>query len=115
VQWEAAVLYNSLGRYEEALAAAQRASEDSRAVRFASWALVELVEAVRSAVPERGRRPSSGSPASPAPAMPSATELRTLARYAESIGSRLAIITRPRPRPRPGLWPLARMVRVSGS
>jgi DNA-binding CsgD family transcriptional regulator len=54
VQWAAAVLCNSLGRYEEALAAAQRASEDSPAVRFASWALVELVEAaVRSAVPER--------------------------------------------------------------
>jgi DNA-binding CsgD family transcriptional regulator len=54
VQWAAAVLYNSLGRYEEALAAAQRASEDSPAVRFASWALVELTEAaVRSAVPER--------------------------------------------------------------
>jgi DNA-binding CsgD family transcriptional regulator len=54
VQWAAAVLHNSLGRYEEALAAAQRASEDSPAVRFASWALVELVEAaVRSAVPER--------------------------------------------------------------
>ena len=44
-QWAAAVLYNSLGRYEEALAAAQRASEDSLAIRFASWALVELVEA----------------------------------------------------------------------
>ena len=54
VQWAAAVLCNSLGRYEHALAAAQRASEDSPAVRFASWALVELVEAaVRSAVPER--------------------------------------------------------------
>jgi DNA-binding CsgD family transcriptional regulator len=54
VQWAAAVLCNSLGRYEEALAAAQRASEDSPAVQFASWALVELVEAaVRSAVPER--------------------------------------------------------------
>ena len=54
MQWTAAVLYNSLGRYEEALAAAERASEDSPAVRFASWALVELVEAaVRSAVPER--------------------------------------------------------------
>jgi DNA-binding CsgD family transcriptional regulator len=53
-QWAAAVLYNSLGRYEEALAAAQRASEDSDAVQFASWALVELIEAaVRSAVPER--------------------------------------------------------------
>jgi DNA-binding CsgD family transcriptional regulator len=53
-QWAAAVLGNSLGRYEEALAAAQQASEDSPAVRFASWALVELVEAaVRSGVPER--------------------------------------------------------------
>jgi DNA-binding CsgD family transcriptional regulator len=54
IQWAAAVLYNSLGRYEEALAAAQQASEDSPAVRFANWALVELVEAaVRSGVPER--------------------------------------------------------------
>jgi DNA-binding CsgD family transcriptional regulator len=54
VQWADAVLCNSLGRYDQALAAAQRASEDSPAIRFASWALVELVEAaVRSAVPER--------------------------------------------------------------
>jgi DNA-binding CsgD family transcriptional regulator len=54
VQWATAVLCNSLGRYEEALAAAQRASEESSAVRFASWALVELIEAAaRSAVPER--------------------------------------------------------------
>jgi len=48
----AAVLGNSLGRYEKALAAAQRASEDSPTTRFASWALVELIEAaVRSAAP----------------------------------------------------------------
>jgi DNA-binding CsgD family transcriptional regulator len=54
IGWADAVLCNSLGRYEEALAAAQRASEDSPAVQFASWALVELIEAaVRSAVPER--------------------------------------------------------------
>ena len=54
IGWADAVLCNSLGRYEEALAAAQRASEDSPAAQFASWALVELVEAaVRSAVPER--------------------------------------------------------------
>ena len=54
IGWAAAVLYNSLGRYEEALAAAQRASDDSPAVEFAGWALVELVEAaVHSAVPER--------------------------------------------------------------
>jgi DNA-binding CsgD family transcriptional regulator len=54
IGWAAAVLYNSVGRYEEALAAAQRGSEDSPAVQFAAWALVELVEAaVRSGVPER--------------------------------------------------------------
>jgi len=54
LQWADAVLHNSLGRYEEALAAAERASEDSLAVIFASWALVELIEAaVRSGVPER--------------------------------------------------------------
>jgi DNA-binding CsgD family transcriptional regulator len=52
--WAAAVLGNSLGRYEQALAAAQRASEDSPATWFGSWALAELIEAaVRSAVPGR--------------------------------------------------------------
>jgi ATP/maltotriose-dependent transcriptional regulator MalT len=54
MDWADAVLCNSRGRYEEALAAAQRASEDSPAMHFTSWALVELVEAAaRSAVPER--------------------------------------------------------------
>ncbi|HEY2577201.1 MAG TPA: LuxR C-terminal-related transcriptional regulator, partial [Streptosporangiaceae bacterium] len=53
-QWAAAVLGNSLGRYEQALAAAQWASEDSPAVWFASWALIELIEAAaRGAVPGR--------------------------------------------------------------
>jgi DNA-binding CsgD family transcriptional regulator len=52
--WAAAVLGNSLGRYEQALAAAQRASEDFPAIIFASWALAELIEAAaRSAVPAR--------------------------------------------------------------
>ena len=54
IGWADALLCNSLGRYEEALAAAQRVSEDSPAVQFTGWALVELVEAaVRSGVPER--------------------------------------------------------------
>jgi DNA-binding CsgD family transcriptional regulator len=48
LQWASAVLYNSLGRYEEALAAAQRATEHEDLGVF-GWALVELVEAgVRS-------------------------------------------------------------------
>ncbi len=45
VHWATAVLYNGLGRYDRALAAAQRASEDSREQWFANWALVELIEA----------------------------------------------------------------------
>jgi DNA-binding CsgD family transcriptional regulator len=54
MQWLTAVLANSLGRYEEALAAAQRVSEDPEAIRFGGWALVELIEAaVRNAAPER--------------------------------------------------------------
>ncbi len=52
-QWVVAVLYNSLGRYDDALAAAQRASEASIAEFYVSWSLVELAEAaVRSGKPE---------------------------------------------------------------
>jgi DNA-binding CsgD family transcriptional regulator len=42
IHWATAVLHNGLGRYEEALAAAQRAVDDSREVRVATWGLVEL-------------------------------------------------------------------------
>jgi len=49
-----AVLNNSVGRYEDALAAAQRAGEDSYDLVFSTWAAVELIEAAnRSGVPER--------------------------------------------------------------
>jgi DNA-binding CsgD family transcriptional regulator len=44
-EWAKAVLYNGLGRYREALIAAQRATENPGELIFASWALVELVEA----------------------------------------------------------------------
>jgi DNA-binding CsgD family transcriptional regulator len=54
IQWATAVLYNGLGHYEEALAASQLAGEDSRAVWFSTWGLVELIEAAtRSGKPER--------------------------------------------------------------
>jgi DNA-binding CsgD family transcriptional regulator len=47
--WASAVLNNGLGRYEEALAAAQQASESPLDVIYHYWALAELVEAaVRS-------------------------------------------------------------------
>jgi DNA-binding CsgD family transcriptional regulator len=42
-QWVAATLYNGLGRYADALAAAQLASEDT--LYISMWALPELVEA----------------------------------------------------------------------
>ncbi|HMH89768.1 MAG TPA: LuxR C-terminal-related transcriptional regulator [Streptosporangiaceae bacterium] len=53
VQWATAVLCNGLGRYEEALTAAQQASEASYGNLFANWAVAEVIEAAaRSGVPE---------------------------------------------------------------
>jgi DNA-binding CsgD family transcriptional regulator len=54
VQWATAVLCNGLGRYEQALAAAQQASADSPARRFTGRALAEVVEAAaRTGAPEQ--------------------------------------------------------------
>ncbi len=53
VRWATAVLGNSLGQYEQALAAAQQASEDIPADLFGNWAVAELIEAAtRSGAPE---------------------------------------------------------------
>jgi DNA-binding CsgD family transcriptional regulator len=53
-QWATAVLHNGLGRYEQALAAAEQASQDSRVLPPANWAVAELIEAAtRSGAPER--------------------------------------------------------------
>ena len=53
-QWARAVLYNGLGRYEDALAAAERASGHPENLAFFNWGLVELiVAAVRSGNMER--------------------------------------------------------------
>ncbi len=55
VHWASSVLYNGLGRYEEALREAERAVESSHEYGIASWALPELVEAaVRCGRPEAG-------------------------------------------------------------
>jgi hypothetical protein len=49
------VLQNGLGRYEQALCAAQQGAEDSLEVRLATWGLVELIEAAaRSGEPDLG-------------------------------------------------------------
>jgi DNA-binding CsgD family transcriptional regulator len=55
IQWASAVFYNGLGRYEDALAAAEQASEDPNEEQvFSVWGVVELIEAAtRSGVPER--------------------------------------------------------------
>ena len=48
-QWVSAVLFNGLGRYEQALAAAEQASGDTPELFLSAWALPELIEAsVRS-------------------------------------------------------------------
>ncbi len=48
-RWVAAILDNGLGRYEDALASAKEASEDTATLYPAMWALPELIEAaVRS-------------------------------------------------------------------
>ena len=53
-QWANAVLCNGLGRYEQALAAAERAGEYPQELGFCTWSLAELVEAgVRSGQAER--------------------------------------------------------------
>jgi DNA-binding CsgD family transcriptional regulator len=69
IQWAAALLYNGLGRFQEALNWARQASNDSRAQRFTGWALTELIEAaVRAGDRDQGlgalRRLSEGTQAS---------------------------------------------------
>jgi DNA-binding CsgD family transcriptional regulator len=52
--WATAVLYNGLGRYDQALAAAEQGSEYPCELGLATWSLVELTEAaVRTGLPER--------------------------------------------------------------
>ena len=54
LDWATAVLNNGLGRYQDALAAARRASEDPHELVFSAWAAVELIEAAaRSGLAEQ--------------------------------------------------------------
>ncbi len=49
-EWVSAILFNGLGRYDRALASAQRAAEATPQLHVTPWALTELIEAaVRSA------------------------------------------------------------------
>ena len=54
IQWATALLCNSRGRYDQALVAAEEASEDLDVLWFSSWAIAELIEAAtRCGMPER--------------------------------------------------------------
>ena len=53
-EWGATMRHNALGRYEDALAAAERAAADPRALGLSLWGLSELIEAAaRCGKPER--------------------------------------------------------------
>jgi DNA-binding CsgD family transcriptional regulator len=49
LDWAEAVLHNGLGRYEDARAAALRATEDRHTLAASNWGMVELVEAAARA------------------------------------------------------------------
>jgi DNA-binding CsgD family transcriptional regulator/tetratricopeptide (TPR) repeat protein len=51
-EWTSAILFNGLGRYDLALAAAERAAEETPQLQFSPWASTELTEAaVRTGEP----------------------------------------------------------------
>ncbi|WP_241564147.1 helix-turn-helix transcriptional regulator [Nonomuraea polychroma] len=53
-QWASSVLYNGLGRYEEAYVAAERGAEHPQELGLSTWSMIEFVEAaVRSGRPAR--------------------------------------------------------------
>jgi Flp pilus assembly protein TadD len=57
-EWGSAQRYNALGRYDDALAAAEQAAEDPRGLGPSIWVLAELIEAaVRSGQVERAMGP----------------------------------------------------------
>lgn len=75
VQHATAVLYNGLGRYQEALVAAQQGAEHPQELGFSSWSLAELVEAA-----VRGRQAAQAADA-----------LRQLSRTARASGTDWAL------------------------
>jgi DNA-binding CsgD family transcriptional regulator len=55
--WVAAILFNGLGRYEQALAVTQQTNDDTPELFLFAWALPELIEAAtRSGEPKLGTR-----------------------------------------------------------
>ncbi len=59
--WTTAVLCNGLGRYQDALAAARQASEDTPELFLSAWALPELIEAATRSGKARPAADAAGS------------------------------------------------------
>ena len=80
--WGSALRYNGLGRYEDALAAAERAAEDPRGLGPSIWLLADLDRGRRPQRPGRSAPPvrSRGSPRSPRPPTPTGRSGLTRAR-----------------------------------
>jgi DNA-binding CsgD family transcriptional regulator len=58
IEWARAVLYNSLGRYADALAASEQAGTDPHELGVSTWVPTEFIEAaVRTGAPERADAP----------------------------------------------------------
>jgi DNA-binding CsgD family transcriptional regulator len=58
IEWASAVLFNSLGRYADALAASELAGTDPHELGISTWVPTEFIEAaVRAGVPERAAGP----------------------------------------------------------
>ena len=62
-EWASAVLFNGLGRYEDALAAAEQASEHPHELGVSTWVPTELDRGCRPDRPPRARR--RAAPATP--------------------------------------------------
>jgi DNA-binding CsgD family transcriptional regulator len=57
-EWACAVLFNGLGRYDDALAAAEKAAEHPHELGLSTWVPTELIEAaMRSGHPDRTAKP----------------------------------------------------------
>ena len=70
-RWARSVLLNGLGRYEEAMAAAQEASDDTPELFVSVWAAIELLEAAtRSDEAGAGARALSSASPRPRPSRP---------------------------------------------
>ena len=53
-EWTSAILFNGLGRYDRALASAQRAAEETPQLQVAPWASTELTNVATIATSDAG-------------------------------------------------------------